>query len=140
MIFRKAGFDDLDLLTEWNHQLIADEGHRNPMGITELKNRMKKWISGDYESVIFSDEEDLAYVLFKENESEIYLRQFFVKRDQRRKGIGKKAMGILFDQIWPANKRLTVDVLIKNKTGIAFWKSIGYREYCLSLEKLPKQI
>lgn len=37
MNFRKATIDDLDLLAEWNYQLIVDEGHRNPMNIAELK-------------------------------------------------------------------------------------------------------
>ena len=31
MEYRFATDSDLDLLAEWNHQLIRDEGHRNPM-------------------------------------------------------------------------------------------------------------
>jgi len=30
-----AAEHDLDLLAEWNHQLIRDEGHHNPMNVTE---------------------------------------------------------------------------------------------------------
>ena len=138
MEFRKASVDDLDLLAEWNHQLIADEGHRNSMEVSELKERMKAWISGEYEAIIFSDEIDLSYALFRENESEIYLRQLFVIRDRRRQGIGRKAMGILFDQVWLKNKRLTVDVLTSNQSGIEFYRAMGYRDNCLSLEILPK--
>jgi len=137
MKFRKASVDDLDLLAEWNHQLIADEGHRNPMGVAELKERIKKWISDEYEATIFSKEVDLAYALFRESESEIYLRQLFVIRDRRKQGIGRNAMNMLFNQVWPKNKRLTVDVLASNHGGIKFWRALGYRDYSLSLEILP---
>jgi putative hydrolase of HD superfamily len=140
MNFRKATSDDLDLLANWNHQLIADEGHRNPMGIAELKERMETWLSGEYEAVVFSEERDVAYVLFKETESEIYLRQLFVIREKRRQGIGRKAMSILFGTVWPQNKRLTVDVLSGNPEGIHFWKLVGYRDYCRTLEILPESI
>jgi len=139
MRYRKARSNDLDLLAEWNYQLISDEGHQNPMGVSELRERMKKWIKSEYKAIIFSNEDDIAYALFKENKTEIYLRQFFVRRDRRREGMGREAMGILFKQVWPKDKRLTLDVLIKNKIGIEFWRSIGYQDYYLSLEILPKQ-
>ena len=34
-------------------------------------------------------------------------------------------------------KALTVDVLITNQRAIAFWRSVGYTDYCLTLEMLP---
>jgi ribonuclease HI len=38
-----------------NYQLIHDEGHRNPMTIQELEERMRAWLaSGEYEAVLFS--------------------------------------------------------------------------------------
>ena len=128
---------DLSLLAEWNHQLIRDEGHRNPMTIEELTDRMKKWLQGEYEVVVFSDGEPVGYSLFKREESLIYLRQFFVRRDRRRAGIGRVAFDHLRRDIWPSGVRLTVDVLCQNTDGIAFWRSVGYRDYCLSLEILP---
>lgn len=137
--FRHATERDLDLLAEWNHQLIADEGHRNPMGISEIRHRMGGWIAGEYTAVVFFENVDLAYALFAEGDSEIHLRQFFVRRDRRRKGIGRAAVEILFNRVWPKSKRLTVDVLAKNKAGVAFWRSVGYHDYCLSLEILPAE-
>ena len=41
MDFYFAAVSDLDLLAEWNYQLIRDEGHRNPMSVTELRERMR---------------------------------------------------------------------------------------------------
>jgi hypothetical protein len=40
MRYRFADNTALDLLSEWNHQLIRDEGHRNTMTIPELRDRM----------------------------------------------------------------------------------------------------
>lgn len=135
--WRHASDADLALLAEWNHQLIRDEGHRNPMTIEELADRMKKWLQGEYEAVLFSDSEPIGYALFKKEDSFIYLRQFFVRRDRRRIGIGRMAFDHLRRDIWPPGVRLTVDVLCQNTSGIAFWRSVGYRDYCLSLEILP---
>jgi ribosomal protein S18 acetylase RimI-like enzyme len=129
---------DLDILAEWNHQLIRDEGHRNPMTVSQLRDRMRQWLSGDYAAVIFDkDGESVAYALFRESEDEIYLRQLFVKRENRQQGIGKEAVRILKEEIWTKSKRLTVDVLSGNKPGIAFWHSAGYKDYCLTLEIMP---
>ena len=47
------------------------------------------------------------------------------------------AMEILRTQIWPKNKRLTVSVLVHNTTATAFWRTVGYQDYCLTLEIMP---
>jgi len=151
---------DLNLLAEWNHQLIRDEGHRNPMTVPELRQRMAGWLALDrgtkvesfqeagsaetrtipaeYVSVIFSRQgQPVAYALYRETRDEIYLRQFFVRRDMRRQGIGRRAFQFLREEIWSNSKRLTVEVLVANTAGTAFWRSLGYQDYCLMLEILP---
>jgi len=138
MEYHIANEIDLDILAQWNHQLIRDEGHRNQMTISQLRDRMRQWLSGDYTAIIFEkDSKSVAYALFRESEDEIYLRQLFVKRENRNQGIGKEAVGILKEEIWTKPKRLTVDVLSGNKPGIAFWHSVGYKDYCLTLEIMP---
>ena len=139
MNVRKATGNDLGLLADWNHHLIADEGHRNPMDVSALKERMGEWLSEEYTALIFSEDGDVAYALFRETEQEVYLRQFFVRRDRRRRGVGKRAMATLFNKIWPNDKRFMVDVLTGNSGGIAFWHSLGYQDYCLSLEIQPNK-
>jgi GNAT superfamily N-acetyltransferase len=139
MKHRFATDGDLDLLAEWNHQLIRDEGHRNPMTVPELHQRMREWLGGEYKAVIFGPQsEPVAYALYKENATEVYLRQLFVRRDRRRKGIGREAMDILRGRCWPRDKRLTVEVLTANSPAIAFWRSVGYKDYCLTLEIVPE--
>ena len=138
MTYRYATAADCGLLANMNHQLIRDEGHRNQMTVPELEHRMKRWISEEYAAVLFVQKgEVVAYAVFREEPDEVYLRQLFVIRGRRRQGIGREAMEILRTKIWPKNKRLSVDVLVANKPGLAFWRAMGYRDYCLTLEIAP---
>ena len=138
MTFRTATLNDCALLARLNQQLIEDEGHRNRMGLLELEQRMRGWLSSDYRAVIFEDSgEVVAYALFREQPEEIYLRQLFVVRHRRSQGLGRRAVEILRSQVWPKTKRLTVEVLVANKRGVDFWREVGYTDYCLSLEILP---
>lgn len=137
--FRPATEGDLDLLAEWNRQLIQDEGHRNRMTLPELRERMKGWLAREYRGVIFEAEtEPVAYALYREDDHEIYLRQFFVARQCRRQGIGRMVLEILRKHLWPRSKRLTVDVLVSNAAGVNFWRAVGYKDYSLCLEIVPK--
>ena len=140
MTFRFATPDDCPLLAGLNHQLIRDEGHRNQMTVPELEQRMRGWLSSEYRAVIFEDGGDVvAYGLYREQAEEIYLRQLFVVRNRRRQGIGRRVIEILRTKVWPTGKRLTVDVLVANQGGVAFWRSVGYSDYALSLEILSGQ-
>ena len=139
MTFRRATLDDCAVLAELNHQLIRDEGHRNPMTVQELEQRMKGWQASDYAAMLFeNDAEVVAYALYCEEPAEIYLRQLFVVRNRRRQGIGRQAMEILHTRIWPKHKRLTVEVLVRNTAAITFWRAVGYQDYSLTLEILPQ--
>src|ERR1700677_4760356 len=137
MTLRPATLDDCPLLAELNHQLIRDEGHRNPMTVAELEERMKDWLASEYAAVLFEkDGGTVAYALYREQPKEIYLRQLFVARDRRRQGLGRAAFEILRTKIWPGNKRLTVDVLVHNRGAVAFWRAMGCQDYSLKLEIL----
>src|SRR5438105_7210323 len=136
--FRRATSDDCALLAELNHQMIRDQGSRNKMTVPELEQRMRGWLESEYSAVIFEDgNESVAYALYREQMEEIHLRQLFVIRNRRRRGIGRQAIEILRAQIWPKDKRLTVEVLVKNTAAVAFWRSVGYVDYSLTLEILP---
>ncbi|HXR46088.1 MAG TPA: GNAT family N-acetyltransferase [Candidatus Limnocylindrales bacterium] len=139
MTFRRATLNDCARLAALNQQLIRDEGHRNPMTVPELEQRMKAWLTSEYAAVLFEDDaEAVAYALYREEPEEIYLRQLFVVRNRRRRGIGRQAMEILRSQIWPKHKRLTVEVLVRNTAAITFWRAVGYQDYSLTLEILPQ--
>ncbi len=138
MKFRAATLNDCPRLAELNQQLIQDEGHRNPMTLLELEQRMRGWLSGEYRAVIFEQaEEAVAYALFREEEKEIYLRQLLVDRPRRCQGMGCRAVEILRSEIWPKDKRLTVEILVSNKRAVKFWRALGFADYSLLLEILP---
>jgi GNAT superfamily N-acetyltransferase len=100
---------------------------------------MRGWLATEYEAVVFEDELGVpAYALYRHDNGEITLRQFFVVRDRRRHGIGRAAIEILRDEVWPRDKRLRVEVLWHNTAVVRFWKSVGFRAYSLSLEMLPE--
>lgn len=135
---RRAGESDIALLGELNHQLIRDEGHRNPMTVAQLQERMRGWLVKDYTAILFENGgRVVAYALYREEPESIYLRQLFVQRDCRRQGYGKQALHILRTEIWPAQKRITLDVLTANSAAIAFYRSLGFSDYCLTLEIQP---
>jgi predicted metal-dependent HD superfamily phosphohydrolase/GNAT superfamily N-acetyltransferase len=138
LTFRVAGPSDCALLAEFNHQLIRDEGHRNPMTVPQLEERMRGFIQGEYRAILFEQSgKVVAYALYREPPEEIYLRHLFVVRQRRRQGIGRRTVEILRSQVWPKNKRLTVEVLVKNQAAVAFWRAVGYVDYALVLEIMP---
>ncbi|MBV9875324.1 MAG: GNAT family N-acetyltransferase [Verrucomicrobia bacterium] len=135
MFHRSASIGDAQALGELNHQLIEDEGHRNPMTVPELVSRMRRWLETDYQASIFEDGSAIvAYALYRYENDHVYLRQFFVQRQKRRSGLGRHCLKILFSQVWPEGKRISVDVLCTNPGGIAFWKAVGFTDYCVTLE------
>lgn len=135
MDFRFAIIADAGLLASLNKQLIEDEGHRNPMSVEQLAERMADWLAGEYRAVLFEEaEETIGYALFRREAEQIYLRQFFIVREQRRKGWGRAAMQALRERVWADAGRLRVEVLTGNQRAIAFWRSLGFQDYCLTME------
>jgi ribosomal protein S18 acetylase RimI-like enzyme len=139
MKHRFAMLKDVPLLARLNRQLVEDEGHRNRLQTDAwLEKRMRVFLTGDYRAVLFElDGKTVAYVLYTdrtEHADTIYLRQIFVDRTSRRKGVGREVMRTLLEEIWPADKRVTVGVLQDNKAAIALYKSVGFRPYSIELE------
>ena len=135
MQYRLAENTDSTLLASMNQQLIQDENHRNPMSFAELDERMAGWLAGDYQAILFEQAGAVyGYVLFREQPEYIYLRQFYIQKEHRRAGKGRAAMEWLRQQDWPSNRRLRLEVLVENSAGLAFWKSVGFHEYSVTLE------
>ena len=99
---------------------------------------MRGFLTEGYSAVLFELEgEVVAYALYADHPDHsdtIYLRQIFVDRTHRRQGIGREAIRLLLEEIWPQDKRLTVEVLVGNQVARAFYKAVGFREYSLELE------
>jgi|SRR5436190_2628098 len=133
--YRAASPEDAALLARMNAQLIRDEGHRNPMSVSELETRMRGWLESDYEAVLIEqDGEPVGYALFRQESDHIYLRQLFVVPGRRRSGIGRKAIVWLRENPWASAARVRLDVLVDNGTGRAFWRAVGFDDYCVTME------
>lgn len=140
--YRLATPEDIPTLAQLNQQLVEDEQHVNRFqACAFFETRMRQFLEQEYKAVLFEDDGRIvAYALYTEageRSDTIYLRQFFVCRDRRRQGIGREAMRLLKEEVWPKDRRLTVGVLWHNEAGRAFWKVVGYQEYALDLEILP---
>jgi GNAT superfamily N-acetyltransferase len=134
MEYRRATVADAPALAAMNGQLIRDEGHRNPMTVAELTVRMAGWLEVEYEAVLFGEAgQPIGYALYRRDCDYVYLRQFFVRPECRRRGIGQAAIAWLRQHLW-GDGRVRVEVLTENSTGIAFWRAIGFVDYCLTLE------
>ena len=142
MSWQFASAADLPVLARLNLQLIQDEGHPNPMSVDQLEARMRGWLQAGYTAVLFRDAEQVvAYALYRPSDNAwegpggaIYLRQFFVVRDRRRQGLGRQAIEVLRTEVLPAGCRITLETLLANTPAQAFWRAVGFRDYCITFE------
>jgi len=133
---KNAGLNDVNLLASMNKSMILDEGHRNRMGISELTSRMRAWLQADYQACIFEcTGRSVGYALYRPESEWFYLRQFFIEREWRRQGLGRQAIDLLAVQWAGTHSRIRLDVLSGNRVGLAFWRSVGFEEYCITLER-----
>jgi len=135
MEYRVATTEDVPLLAGLNKQLIEDEQHRNAMSIEELAERMARWLANGYRATIFLyNGEVIGYTLFRHEPDHVYIRQFFIARQYRRRGFGRETIEWLRGNAWKDFRRFRLDVLIGNERAIAFWRSVGFQEYCVTME------
>lgn len=134
--FRRATLADVPLLAGLNRQLQDDERHRNIMDVADIEPRMRTWLAGDYEADLFErDGAAVGYAIYQRKEDFIYLKQFFVCRDARRQGIGRTAIDWLCANRWQAFPRVFLDALVQNDAGLAFWRAVGFTDYCITMER-----
>jgi GNAT superfamily N-acetyltransferase len=139
MEYRFASTEDVPLLARMNRELTEDEGHRNRFQPQAwFEERMRVFLAGSYRAVIFErDGQAVAYALYTdqtEHADTIYLRQIFVGRFCRRQGVGREAIRILAENIWPRERRITVGVLFGNQAAIDFYRAIGFAPYSIEME------
>jgi GNAT superfamily N-acetyltransferase len=138
---RAPAASDLPLIAQMNRRLIEDEGSRNPMTVAQLEERLRGWQAEGYVIRLFVDSEArvLGYDIFcvlpddhYPDRSYVYLRQFYVERDVRRRKVGARALALLRDE-FPAEATVALDVLTSNPGGQAFWARMGFAPCCTTL-------
>lgn len=141
MEYRKAVDADVPLLADINRQLIEDEWDGGGMSIERLEARMRRWLEeGDYRAILFIENgQTVAYSLVSvdDEDDSAFIRHFFVLREHRGGGVGKRAIALLMAEIIPPSARVTLDVLASNVGGHHFWRSVGFQDYAIRMERLP---
>lgn len=143
--FRMADEQDLDELTAMNRALIRDEQSRNPLGDDALRLRMSGFLREGWQvAVLELDGQIVGYALFQERTDEydtalkyVYLRQYFVRLEFRRKGLGREGVRLLRECAFPAGAEVAIDVLELNRTGRAFWEGIGFKPHLTHMKLAP---
>lgn len=135
LTYRTAKPTDSVLLGRLNYQLIHDLNLPHHLSALQLGKRMKTWLATDHRAILFElNGEVVAYAVYRESAKEIYLRQFLVIRLHRRRGLARRAVGLLRSQIWSQAKKLTLEVLVANVRALEFWRKVGYSDHSLKLE------
>lgn len=144
---RAATEEDIQILARMNKQLIEDEGHRNPMSVPELTQRMRGWLDSGWNADIFmqsdtqANESIIGYALYQHRKDEffpdqsvVYLRQFLIERERRDQGFGRRALQELLRGRFPSRCTIIVDVLTTNERGMGFWRQMGFQPYSMTLK------
>ena len=131
----RAKLTDADILAELNKDLIEDEQHPNPMSISQLTERMREWLTTDYICYMAKEKGSIvAYCLYRNDGVHYYMRQLYVDRVHRRKGIATQLLDWLSENVW-TDKKVRLDVLAHNEAAVAFYKRYGFRIGVFRMEK-----
>jgi ribosomal protein S18 acetylase RimI-like enzyme len=135
LTLRQATVADAALLATMNAQLIEDEGLREQPTDADLLVRMMTWLTSGYAATIAEiDHEPVAYLLWRPEPPAVHLRQFFVRREWRRRGVGRQVMAAATTELWPG-LRIDLDVLVVNEHGQDFWRSLGFEVHSHRLRR-----
>ncbi|MBA9086894.1 GNAT superfamily N-acetyltransferase [Fontibacillus solani] len=140
LFVRICNHEDLEQLASLNKQLIEDEEHDNKMNLEQLKKRMKSFMSTGYKAYFFLEQNDIkGYALVDHERKPLYLRQFFICRENRRQGYGRLALNKLLAFL--STQELDIEVMFWNERGYRFWKSLGFteRSIYMRLENVIKE-
>ncbi len=139
MQWRFASDVDTELLAAMNEQLIADEGHRNPMGVAELRARNGRLAGvGIPRSRVRTGRQSSRVHAASSRRAWSYspapvLRRAPIPASRHR----TRRVPPVSSRGLPGASRIVLEVLTANAAARAFWATVGFREYALTLELDP---
>ncbi len=142
LTIRAATEIDLPLLAEMNKRLFEDAGSQNPMPVAVLAERLAAWYAGtEWRVVVFaSGDAAVGYAVFSSRpdlyQPEIpfvYVRQFYIDRVWRRRGLGREAFALLARAYFPGRCKITIDTLATDPNATAFWAALGFAPYSMTM-------
>ena len=139
MEIRNAVEADAPLLALINQRLVEDEWGGGSTSLERLEERARRRINDDeYRVLLFHHRgNDVAYALLTVDDESAFIQHFYVMPEHRGDGIGRQAMELLLRDVIPPTARVTLDVLASNESGRAFWKSAGFNDYSVRMERAP---
>jgi GNAT superfamily N-acetyltransferase len=139
LAFRTAREADVPLLVDLYRQLIADEWEPGDLSDERLEARVRDRLAEEeYRTLLFHEGDTVvAYALVSVEEDSAYIRHFYVLPAHRRGGTGRRVVETLLRDVIPPTARVTLDVLAANRSGHAFWRAVGFRDYRVRMERLP---
>ena len=66
----------------------------------------------------------------------IYVRQYYIEREYRRRGLGRAAFQELVDKNFPEGyDAISLDVVATNPEGQQFWEQLGFVPYFTAMKR-----
>jgi GNAT superfamily N-acetyltransferase len=125
-ILRPAGTRDIPELARLNKALADEESYDVARSLDELTERMQRFLVGPYEAYFIVDSgADAGYVLVNSRVEPLYIRQFYVKPQHRKKGVGRRAVEAIIRQY--KTDKIDVEVMAWNHLGMKFWQGVGFK-------------
>ncbi len=137
--WRRCTPADAEVLGLLNAQLSEDEGAAVATP-SAYRERARDWLTtGRYEAAIAeAGTEPVGYVVWRRDPDygDVYVRQFFVARDHRSRGLGRALFEEAAREFWDGEV-LRLDVYDSNPRGGAFWESLGFVAYSRLMCRSP---
>lgn len=129
MKIQKADIESLALLARMNKELREDEQIDNYLTDDEITERMRGFLNENsgYAAYLFIEGGDtMGYALVFLNEEPLYIRQFYIRRESRRKGYGSEGIRLLKETMNTGS--FDLEVLVWNTAALEFYRSVGFKD------------
>ena len=125
MQIEECTIKDVPLLAKLNKLFFEEEKSETNLSLPHLEARMSSYLSSHFGAFLFREGEKIVgYALCDKSKTPVYLRQFYISRDERRKGYGRQAFRLLLDKL--DIQDADIEVYHWNDIGSAFWSSLGF--------------
>jgi GNAT superfamily N-acetyltransferase len=138
--WRRCTTADAPVLARMNSELSVDEGAQPVGPMAAYLARVSAWLDDDrYQAAIAESRgEPVAYVLWRRDPdyADVFVRQFFVERAHRGRGVGRALFERAVHEFWPTDT-LRLDVYDSNPRAGEFWQALGFVPFSRLMRRPP---
>ena len=142
---RGADLNDVPLLGKMNSRLVDDQGTDNTWPLSKYEERFREWLQkGPWQVDVILEKGQIAgYAIYQlradyfyPEQPVIFVRQFYIEREHRRRGLGRAAFQDLIDKRFPEGyDAIALDVMAANTGGQQFWTKLGFATYFVAMKR-----